>query len=254
MNDSVLLHAKTSASAGARVLRIEFLIDGQIVATDTEPPYQTEWKWSEKGQHQLTARVHDSSGRTEHSPRTYFYTGIHRIDRTISSSTADVEGQEDGAIYADSSDLELTRDGRRGIQVIGLRFMDVSIPKGAKITRAYLQFTAESTGNAMTKLAVRAHLSANSPTFSRRNRDVSSRPTTDVSVKWSPMPWMELAEQSEKQRTPDLSRLIQRIISQDGWNTGNALALVISGRGYRNAVAYDGDPDAAPILHIEYEP
>ena len=65
---------------------------------------------------------------------------------------------------------------------------------------------------------------------------------------------MQKSEQSEKQRTPDLSQILQQIVSQDEWKTGNDLALVITGRGYRNAVAYDGDANAAPILHVEYEP
>ena len=172
----------------------------------------------------------------------------------ITSSEDDVEEQEDGLMYTDSSDLELTRDRSRGEQVIGLRFDNVAISQGAKIASAYVQFTADGPSTATTNLVIRAERTANASTFRQSKHDVSTRVTTEASVDWSPTPWTEPSEQSEKQRTPDLSRMIQQIVSQDDWKAGNAVALVISGTGYRRAVAYDGEPHAAPKLHVEYEP
>ena len=254
LNNTILLHAKASASAETRVLRVEFLIDGRTVATDTEPPYQAEWKWAQKGPHQLTARVHDSSGRTEHSERVAFYVGVHGTDRTITSSTDDVEEQEDGSINTDSSNLQLTRDGRRGRQVIGLRFDNIAVPQDAKITRAYVQFTAAGAGKAATNLVIHADRSPDASPFKDQNCNVTSRLKADASVKWSPSLWAQPSEQSERQRTPDLSRIIQEIISQEDWESGNALVLMITGTGYRNAVSSDGNSGGAPMLHIECEP
>jgi hypothetical protein len=71
-------------------------------------------------------------------------------------------------------------------------------------------------------------------------------------VKWSPEAWTESSERSKKQRTPDISQIIQAVVSQSDWKSGNALVIVINGSGQRPAVAYDGKPAAAPMLHIEY--
>ena len=59
-------------------------------------------------------------------------------------------------------------------------------------------------------------------------------------------------ERSERQRTADLSALIQEVIALPDWQAGNALVFIISGSGERDAESYDGDPTAAPRLYVEY--
>ena len=54
------------------------------------------------------------------------------------------------------------------------------------------------------------------------------------------------------QRTPNLTALVQAVISRPGWAQGNALALQISGTGRRTAEAFNGVATAAPLLHVEY--
>ena len=39
---------------------------------------------------------------------------------------------------------------------------------------------------------------------------------------------------------------------RSGWAAGNAVALVISGNGERTAVSFDGHPEGAPVLYVEY--
>ena len=46
--------------------------------------------------------------------------------------------------------------------------------------------------------------------------------------------------------------VIQEIVSQPGWASGNALALIVTGTGERVAESRDGAPEGAPLLHIEY--
>jgi hypothetical protein len=62
----------------------------------------------------------------------------------------------------------------------------------------------------------------------------------------------------QKSQTPDLSALLQEIIGQDGWASGNAIALLISddasnpSTGIRGADAFEDHSAAnAPVLHIE---
>jgi hypothetical protein len=61
-------------------------------------------------------------------------------------------------------------------------------------------------------------------------------------------------EQSEKQRTPNLSSLIQEVVAQPDWQEGNAPVFIISGSGRRAAESYEGggDQQNAPMLYVEY--
>ncbi len=72
-------------------------------------------------------------------------------------------------------------------------------------------------------------------------------------MNWSPEPWTVEHERSEKQRTPDLSSLIQEVVAQPDWQEGNTLVLIITGSGGRDAVSFDGGRRDAPLLQIEYE-
>ena len=53
------------------------------------------------------------------------------------ASTDDAEEFATGSMYLNSSDLELVYDGSN--QRVGMRFTSVSVPRGATITRAYVQ-------------------------------------------------------------------------------------------------------------------
>ena len=71
-------------------------------------------------------------------------------------------------------------------------------------------------------------------------------------VAWEPSAWNTKGEAGPLQRTPELAALIQQIISQPGWNSGNALALIITGTGERVAESFDGDSSGAPNLLIQF--
>lgn len=250
----IVLTPKIRAVGGAVVDRVEFLVDGSVISTDADFPYEFIWEGAKKGHHLVAVRVNSGKNNQTESQTSSIFVGVHGLETRVTSSADDVEEAEDGSMYTGRPNLHFARDGEHGFQVIGLRFDKITIPQGAKITRAYAQFTAAGAGKAKTRLAIRAQRSTSALMFSENKSDVSSRLTTESSVNWSPPQWMQKSEQSDKQRTSDLSRIIQEVVSQDDWKSGNALALVISGRGYRNAVSYDGDPNAAPILHVEFAP
>ena len=58
-------------------------------------------------------------------------------------------------------------------------------------------------------------------------------------------------------QSPDLAAVLNEIISQEGWASGNALALAIRddkdnpSTGLRCVESVDGEASAAPRLHIE---
>ena len=61
-----------------------------------------------------------------------------------------------------------------------------------------------------------------------------------------------VGESGPDQRTPDIGPVIQQIIGQPGWASGNALVIIVTGTGERVAESYRGDPGGAPLLTIEY--
>jgi fibro-slime domain-containing protein len=173
---------------------------------------------------------------------------IQTIQRVVSSDNDDAEERvSNGDMYRSSSDLEMTRDGHE--QIVGIRFRDISIPKGATITNAYIQFTADETDSESTNLTIHGEDSDNALAFSGVDYDISSRAKTSSSISWSPPAWNSVGEQGSKQRTGDLSSVVQEIVSRGGWSSGNSMAFIISGTGKRVADSYYG---TAPILHIEY--
>lgn len=72
-----------------------------------------------------------------------------------------------------------------------------------------------------------------------------------ASVSWPDVPVWNVVDQ--KHQTPNLSLIVREIVNRNGWNSGNAIALIITGSGKRTAESYDGEPANAPRLFIEYK-
>jgi len=66
------------------------------------------------------------------------------------------------------------------------------------------------------------------------------------------MEWTTVGEAGPDQQTPQLAAIIQEIVDRAGWTDGNAIVIIITGTGKRTAESYNGNPVAAPLLHIEY--
>lgn len=173
------------------------------------------------------------------------------LERRIAAGTDDAEEKASGSVSLSSSDLELVYDGSN--QRVGLRFTSLSIARGAVITNAYMQFKADETQSEATSLLVQGQAAGNPATFTTTSGNVSTRPRTAASASWSPLAWSLVGEAGAKQRTPNLSAVIQEIINRPDWTSGNALVLVITGTGHRTAESYEGDRAGAPLLHIEYQ-
>ena len=251
--ESVLLEAKATAYEGSKVRTVEFIVDGKTIASDTDAPYVFNWAGAVKGRHSIKAKIYDSKGRTKESLPVTIFVGMRALERSVTGSTDDAEEFTVRPYLwteSTSSDLDLIRSDNQGDQVVGIRFTDIRIPRRAQIKRAYLQFTADEVDTEQTDLMIYAELAANAKALTKAN--LSSRRKTSAAVKWSPEPWTVEGERSEKQRTADLSPVIQEVIAQPDWQVGNTLVFMISGSGKRVAESFDGDPRAAPLLYIEY--
>ncbi|MHC4587014.1 MAG: LamG domain-containing protein [Planctomycetota bacterium] len=192
--------------------------------------------------------------------------GTLTIDVRVAATNDDAEeGAASGGIVLDSSDLELGYEGTASpdtLQIIGVRFTGVDVPKGVAIKKAWVQFTADDVDNEYhsppVSLIVEGELSPNPAEFSDTTGDISSRATTTASAVWDIPVWGALRAAGPPERTGDISSVIQEIINQDGWATGNAMVIILRdnpdnpSEGTREAEAFDGDSSMAPLLHIEY--
>ena len=171
----------------------------------------------------------------------------------ISDSDDDAEQFADGDRYRNSSDLELAYEGSKA-QHIGLRFAGLDIPQGVTITNAYVQFTVDETDGGAASRTIHGQDAATAAAFSETHFDITARPTTPASVAWAPPAWNDVGEAGLDQRTPDLTAIVQEIVARPDWQSGNALALVLSGTGTRTAESYNGSASQAPLLHVEWTP
>ncbi|MBS3651674.1 cadherin domain-containing protein [Pseudaminobacter sp. 19-2017] len=174
------------------------------------------------------------------------------LEKRVASSADDVEQRvSSGAMSFTSSDLELTFDGSTQ-QTVGMRFTGLDIPKGAVITNAYIQFTVDTVTTGASQLQIRGEDADDAAAFTSAAFNASSRPLTDALVNWAPPDWSVRGAAGAGQRTPDLTQIVQEIVSRGGWAPTNDMVFLVSGTGTRNARAYDSRPDAAPLLHVEY--
>ncbi len=175
--------------------------------------------------------------------------------QTVSSCEGDAEQWANGGnlqICGDPAvtDLDLGVQGRNA-NVTAMNWGGWTIPAGATITDAYIQFTASSNSVGSAAYTVYGEAADNPPLFSTTD-DVVSRTATSSSVSWTPGTWTA-GDSGTAQKTPDLTAIIQEIVDRPGYATGNNIVLAIDGKGSRQAVDYGNDPAAAPELCITYE-
>jgi hypothetical protein len=236
---------------------IVFKVDNKIIGILNKVPFILSHSFIE-GNHKITAHAFTTSNK-------HFIDSVNINIKTCdntsinTSVSQDVEESEYGYLYMDSSDLELVYDSynSQGTQTIGLYFNNICLPKNAIIENAYIQFTADGISNNIAEFLISAELTANAQIYQEHKLfDVSNR-IYSSSLYWKPNPWYDNHADLD-QRTPDLSKLIQDLISQSEWEIGNSLAFKIEGIGNpffkETAIrkARSKESNAAPKLIINY--
>jgi hypothetical protein len=174
------------------------------------------------------------------------------LDIPIRTGSDDAEENVgSGSVGLTSSDLELVTDGST-LQTVGMRFTNVTVPRGATITNAYVQLSVDEVSTGSTGLTLAAQAADNAPTFTTATRNISSRAKTPATVSWTPASWPTVGARGADQRTPNLAPVLSQVVQRSGWTAGNALALVVTGTGRRTADSFEGGASTTPTLHIEY--
>jgi plastocyanin len=172
------------------------------------------------------------------------------VEAPVAANSDDAE-ERSGGVDLGSTDLELVTDGSV-VQTVGMRFAALAVPAGALIDKAWIQFSTDEVTTGATSLNIRAQAADDAATFSATTGNVSSRPRTTASTSWVPLAWTTLNERGTAQQTPDLSAVLQEVVSRPGWKSGNATAFVVTGTGTRTAISHEKSAKAAPLLHVEY--
>eukprot|EP00002_Diphylleia_rotans_P009173 TRINITY_DN1920_c0_g1_i3.p1 TRINITY_DN1920_c0_g1~~TRINITY_DN1920_c0_g1_i3.p1 ORF type:complete len:501 (-),score=104.09 TRINITY_DN1920_c0_g1_i3:357-1859(-) len=151
------------------------------------------------------------------------------IDIQVKGSSNDaVENIRTGEVSCTGARLPLGND--EGNVLTAIRFGAVNIPKDARIKAANLQIFGRPTlKKSEARIEIRAEKATSSlPVDCRATGSLSSKPKTAASVEWSEdeSEW----EGGEVWVSADITSVLKEVSSQDGWVSGNAVTLYVSGR------------------------
>ena len=140
--------------------------------------------------------------------------------------------------------------------IVGLRFDDLNIPRGATINHAALEFTTNAYGDPSTQLTIVGQDTDDATPFTAANNDLSNRISsaavrTAASATWDVERWVN---PDLRMRSSDVSSVVQEIVDRSGWCGGNAMALFIEGGGDRIAMSRERGSWDAPTLRVNYNP
>jgi hypothetical protein len=167
----------------------------------------------------------------------------------IQAGTGDGEESLSGGVKLANSELTLGTDQKGNPTLVGLRFTGVSIPRGAQITAARVQFQSSRNRSDATTLQVSAQAVGHAPVITTAKYSLSSRSRTTARVSWGVPSWLTGARGAD-QASPNIAAVIQEIVTRTDWTAGNALLILIAGSGRRSALAYEGG--VPPAIEIEY--
>ncbi len=172
------------------------------------------------------------------------------------SPNPDGEEASNGNIYNSTGAIDLVFDGEpnpwRGNQFVALRFTGVSVPPGATVVSAHVQFTSRGTsGLNPCALQVSLQDADDAASLGWTPFNFSQRPRT-ATVPWSPPLWPTANQSGIAQRTPNLAGIVQSVINRPGWAAGNSVVAFVEGVGRRSSWSWDQDPARAARLCVAY--
>jgi outer membrane protein assembly factor BamB len=169
----------------------------------------------------------------------------------VTSSADDVN--EDGATFTtNGGTIWLGNASSAAASYAAFRFTNIAIPRGATISSAKLKVYSSQGQWINLSFSLAGELSGNSAAFSSSNKP-SQRVLTSQKIShtsnqsWSASTWYTLDE---------MATVIQEIVNQPGWNSGNSLSVIVKGTGNtwgRKFIAgMDSSTANAPSLVISF--
>ncbi|NBC84524.1 MAG: T9SS type A sorting domain-containing protein [Bacteroidetes bacterium] len=227
------------------------LLDGEGNLIYQENSFQENYQVQlAKGKYTLTARVKDTSACASSDQLDVFVVAKSNNQYQIFDKiTTDIRDAEQ-----EGNDMDYTGDIDIGEKFNALYFTQAFLPYGAIVDSAFVQFTSEKyeqTGPV--DVNIYAELNAQSDPLNKKK--LMSREKTIHAVNWMIPDWHAVANQTEKQKSPDVAMVLNELTSMDNWTMSSPLVLLIEpngGNSKRSAYAYDQSADYAPELYIYY--
>lgn len=174
------------------------------------------------------------------------------FDGQVSAGNDDAHQKADGSgffyglgwcdNYSDPSDA--TRS------IGGYRFQNVAVPQAAPITAAWLSVMAIGAARDDANVEIYGQAIDDAPDFGAA--DIVSRALTTSFVSW-----VQVGIGTSEVNTPDITSVVQEIVNQPGWTSGQSMAVFLVGKSdihqELRLISYDGTPANAVKLHIEYD-
>ena len=148
----------------------------------------------------------------------------------LSADDAEQENDEIDSYFDDDLDVgwEGAPDAFNTVN-IGLRFQNVTVPKGATIDSAYLTLCSHEPREARVDAAIitiTGEASDSAMTYNVDTLLITDRVKTTAAVTWSDSTAWGLYTYH---KSADISSIVQEIIDRPGWNTGNPVSLILTG-------------------------
>jgi hypothetical protein len=168
----------------------------------------------------------------------YIVDGNDDCEEIVTSSDPDHPA---GEMDRTSSDLEIPFDNEP--QIVGLLFRNLAIPANAVIDEATVRFDVDAvvpgTTDQPITVQIRAALVPNIDSILDEPFGISKYTMTTASVDWSPE---SSVEEHEKVYTSNFASVVQEVIDQAEWASGNNMMIAIA-----------GDPNQTEDINREFE-
>ncbi len=256
---NVTARTRTSASATVTVSNITPWNSDNNIITFEDPVVGTasSTKLAATGLKSVIQEVVDRPGWASGNALALLFGGIDRAAPAAPAESLTGSGRF-GAFTTSSATkkpvLSVTYD--TGVTVlnqdVGLRFANVNVPQGATITSAYIEMVPITTNASSAAWTILGEDTDDAATYSGTTGEIHGRVTgspTAATVAWAPGGWTaETAVQ-----TPDLTSIVQEIVSRPGWCGNNSMNFMLTGtNGNRSVYSYEGSSTKAPMLVVNY--
>ncbi len=131
-----------------------------------------------------------------------------------------------------------------------IRFANVPVPQGAKVSKATLRLTPAMPDEAKGTFIISAEATGHASPLTGEARSLSSKPQTNAKVTTELSPWGADAHEA------DITNIMQEIVNRDDWCGDNAATILISPSTHNTIlrqIASEESFTAQPELTIEYD-
>ncbi len=184
------------------------------------------------------------------------------VTMTVQNATDDAEeNRSDGSVTTNTTTIHLHRNVGVGNEtMVGIRFRDIYIPQGVKISSAKIVFRAAESDSDTVNLRITADASDDTTTYSALTNNISGRVQTTTAIDWNNAPAWTSGNHYE---TPDIKDIVQEVVARSSWCRGNSMGFTFARVGtdtgervIRAYDTYDNNGFASPVasLVVTYDP